>query len=235
MARKDPKPPANIPGDQRSREQEQFFEEVSEELKQERYAQLWKKYGRYFVGLAVVIVLAVAGYQYWQSEQVKAREAASVRYAAAVALARDGKFKEAATAFAAVGKDAPNGYAALARLQQAAQTLKAGDRPAALLAFEQLANDGSVDPLFRDIATIHWAYAGLDDADPAKMAERLKPITAKENAWRHMALELSALYAERAGRRADAIQILTELEKDKDAPAGVRGRAKELLAVLGKS
>ena len=64
MARKDPKPPAKIPGDQRSQEQEQFFEEVSEELKQERYALLWKKYGRYFVGLAVVMVLAVAGYQY---------------------------------------------------------------------------------------------------------------------------------------------------------------------------
>jgi hypothetical protein len=50
-----------------------------------------------------------------------------------------------------------------------------------------------------------------------------------------MALELSALYDERAGRRADAIQILTDLEKDKDAPQGVRSRAKELLAILGKS
>ena len=51
----------------------------------------------------------------------------------------------------------------------------------------------------------------------------------------YMALELSALYAERAGRRADAIQILTDLEKDTSAPQGVRGRAKELLAILGKS
>jgi hypothetical protein len=235
LARNDPKAPAKLPDDQRSREQEQFFEEVSEELKQERYALLWKKYGRYFVGLAVAVVLAVAGYQYWQSEQVKAAEAASVRYAAAQALAKDGKFKEAATAFAALGKDAPKGYAALAKLQQAAQTLKAGDRAAALLAFEQVANDGSVDPVFRDIAVVHWAYAGLDDADPAKMTERLKPLTAKENAWRHVALELSALYAERGGRRADAIQILTELEKDKDTPVGVRGRARELLAILGKS
>lgn len=235
MAKNDPKPPAALPGDQRSREQEQFFEEVSEELKQDRYAQLWKRYGRYFVGLAVAIVIAVAGYQYWQGEQVKAGEAASVRFAAAMALAKDGKFKEASTAFAAIGQDAPKGYAALSRLQQAAQTIKAGDRPGAMLVLEQLANDTAVDPLFRDIAVIHWAYTGLDDADPAKMTERLKPLTAKENPWRHAALELTALYAERAGRRADAIQILTELEKDKDAPSGVRSRAKELLAVLGKS
>lgn len=221
--------------DPRIREQEQFFEEVSEELKQDRYAELWKKYGRYFVALAVAVVLGVAGYQYWQGEQRKAREAASARFAAAVALARDGKAREATAAFGGVAQDGPKGYAQLARLQQAAQLLKSGDRAGALLAFEQIANDGSADPLFRDIAVVHWAYAGLDDADPAKLTERLKSLTAKDNPWRHMALELSALYAERAGRRADALQILTDLEKDKDAPAGARGRAKELLAILGKS
>ena len=134
-----------------------------------------------------------------------------------------------------LAQDAPKGYAALARLHQAAQSLKSGDRPGAMLAFEQLANDGSVDPLFREVAVIHWAYHGLDDADPAKMSERLKPLTVQNNPWRHMALELSALYAERAGRRTDAIQILTDLEKDTSAPQGVRGRAKELLAILGKS
>lgn len=235
MARNDKKPPVPAPDDPRTREQEQFFEEVSEELKQDRYAELWKKYGRYFVALAVVCVLGVAGYQYWQGEQRKASEAASERFASAMALARDGKTKEAIAAFAGVAQDGAKGYAQLGRLQQAAQLLKSGDRAGAMLAFEQLANDGSADPLFRDVAVVHWAYAALDDADPAKMTERLKPLTAKENPWRFMALELSALYAERAGRRADAIQILTDLEKDKDAPQGTRSRAKELLAILGKS
>jgi hypothetical protein len=235
LARNDKKPPAPAPDDPRTREQEQFFEEVSEELKQDRYAELWKKYGRYFVALAVAVVLGVAGYQYWRGEQQRAREAASERFAAALALARDGKTKEALAAFAGLAQDGPKGYASLARLQQAAQLLKSGDRAGAMIAFEQLANDGSADPLFRDIAVVHWAYHGLDDADPAKMTERLKPLTAKENPWRFMALELSALYAERAGRRADAIQILTDLEKDKDAPQGVRSRAIELLAILGKS
>jgi len=235
LARNDKKPPAPAPDDPRSREQEQFFEEVSDELKQERYAEIWKKYGRYFVGLAVAVVLGVAGYQYWQSEQGKAREAASERFATALALAKDGKVKEAVTAFAGLAQDGPKGYAGLARLQQAAQLQQSGDRAGAMQALEQLANDAAADPLFREVAVIHWAYTGLDDADPAKMTERLKPLTAKESPWRFLALELTALYAERAGRRADAIQILTDLEKDKDASQGVRSRAKELLAILGKS
>jgi hypothetical protein len=235
LARKEKKPPAPAPDDGRSREQEQFFEEVSEELKAERYAELWKKYGRYLVGLAVVIVLGVAGYQYWQSEQAKAKALASDRYAAALALVKAGKVKEAITSFTALAQDAPSGYAALARLQQAQNLLKSGDRAGALAALDQLANNGDADPLFRDVAVVQWGYVGLDQSDPGKAIERLKPLTAKESPWRYVALELTALYADRAGRRADAIQILTDLEKDKDAPQGIRGRAKELLAILGKS
>jgi hypothetical protein len=233
LARQDRKPPAT--DDPRTREQDQFFEEVAEELKQERYAEIWRKYGRYFVALAVVVVVAVAGYQYWRSEQVRAREGASERLAAALALARDGKAKEAVTALTGLGQDGPRGYAGLARLQQAAVLLKSGDRTGAIAALEQLAHDDGAERVFRDVAVIHWAYVALDDADPAAMTERLRPLTARESAWRHVALELSALYAERAGRRADALQILTDLEKDQDAPAGVRGRARELLAILGKS
>ncbi len=231
MAKKDP--PA--PDDPRLREQEQFFEEVSEELKQERYAEIWKRYGRYFVALAVVAVLAVAGYQYLRQEQARARAQASERFAQALALAKDGKLKEAQEAFAALGRGDVKGYSALARFHQASLFLKAGDKPAAFGVYEQLAGDSSVDTVFRDAAVVHWAYAGLDDAAPAAMIERLRPLSQKESPWRYLALELSALYAERAGRRDDAVRILTELEKDKDAPAGVRARAKELIAILGKS
>ncbi|MCW5771615.1 MAG: tetratricopeptide repeat protein [Rhodospirillaceae bacterium] len=235
MAKKDPKLPAPAPDDPHSREQEQFFEEVSEELKQDRYAQLWKRYGRYLVALAVAVVVGVAGYRYWQSEQRKEREIASERFASALALAKDGKLKEAAAGFAALAQKAPAGYAGLARLQQGAQLLKAGDRAGAIQAFEQLANDEGVEPLFRDVAVVHWAYTALDDADPAKMIDRLKPLTAAGKPWRFMALELTALYADRAGRRTDALEILSGLEKDREAPSAVRSRAKELLAVLGKS
>ncbi len=232
MAKKDP-PPA--PDDPRLREQEQFFQEVSEELKQERYAELWKRYGRYLVALAVVVVLAVAGYQYWRQEQLRARAAASERFAEALALAKDGKLKEAQEAFAALGRADVKGYSTLARFHQASLFLKEGDKPAAFGVYEQMSGDSSLDPVFRDAAIIHWAYAALDDADPAKMSERLVPLTQKESPWRYLARELSALYAERAGRRDDAVRILTELEKEKGAPAGVRTRARELLAIIGKS
>jgi hypothetical protein len=227
--------PASLPDDPRAREEEQFFEEVSEELKQDRYAALWKKYGRYFVAAAVSVVVGVAGYQYWQQERQKTAEAASERFVAALALAKDGKAKEAAEAFGAIGRADSRGYGALARLQRATLLFKAGDKSAAFGAYETLASDRSVDKLFRDVAVLQWAYAGLDDADPAAMLGRLKPLTEATSEWRYIALELTALYTDRSGKRAEAVQILTELEKSSEAPAGLRARARELIAILGKS
>ena len=238
MIKKDEKPGGptqKLPDDPRSREEEQFFQEVSEELKQDRYAELWKNYGRYFVAAAVAIVVGVGGYQYWRQEQRKAVEAASERFASAAELAKEGKAKEAAEAFGAIARGDGGGFGALARLQRATLLLKAGDRSAAFGVYETLADDRSADQLFRDVALLQWAYAGLDDIDPAAMLARLKPLTQKESQWRFVALELSALYNDRAGKRSEAIQILTDLEKSSDTPASLRARARELIAILGKS
>jgi hypothetical protein len=233
LAKRDKLPAA--PEDPRAREQDQFFQEVAEELKQERYEALWKKYGRYVVALAVVVVLAVAGYQYWRQQQQEAQLAASERFTQALGLAREGKLKEAQEAFGSVARNGASGYAALARLRQAELFLRANDKSAGFGVYEQMAGDTSLDPLFRNAAVLQWAYAALDDANPGQMIERLRPLAAEGIPWRHLARELTALYSERAGRREDAVRILTELEKDKNAPAGVRNRSRELLALLAKS
>ena len=41
-----------------------IIREDDEELKQERYEKLWRTYGRYLISLAVVLVLAVAGWKF---------------------------------------------------------------------------------------------------------------------------------------------------------------------------
>jgi len=39
-----------------------IFQEVEEDVRRERYEQLWKKYGNYMVAAAIVVVMAVGGY-----------------------------------------------------------------------------------------------------------------------------------------------------------------------------
>jgi hypothetical protein len=61
---------------------------------------------------------------------------------------------------------------------------------------------------------------------------RLKPLAA-EGAMRHLARELEAVLLLKSGKTAEVKAALARLADDAEAPAGVRGRAAELLAALG--
>ncbi len=212
-----------------------FFKEVDEELKRERYAVLWKKYGSYVIGAAVAVVAATAGWQGYTKYQRGQREAEGERFALALALDNDSKAGAAESAFAALAAEAGGGYRILARFQQAALQAKRGDIRGTAAAYEAIAADTGVSAMYRDLAVLFYALYSVDQGDPAVIERRLRPLTAEDNPWRYSALELTALLAERTGDRERARTILTRLGDDATAPPGLRARASELLAALGGS
>jgi hypothetical protein len=109
----------------------------------------------------------------------------------------------------------------------------AGDLAGAAALWDEVAADGSADPLLRDLATLMWAQHTIDRADPALLAARLKPLTDPGNAWRPLAQEQLALLDIRQGHTDPAKATLGKLADDVTAPVGVRARAGALLGRLG--
>ena len=213
--------------------QDSLLREIDEDLRHERYAKLWKRYGGLVIGAALALVISVAGYQGWRSYDIRSREADGERFAEALARVEAGRLDEAGLAFSEMAADASAGYALLARFQQAAVLARSGDQAAAMAAYGIIADDSGVDREYRDFALVMSAFAGLDTADATTLAERLAPLTAEDNPWRHSAREVNALLAARRGDRSAAREIFSTLENDPTAPAGVRLRAAEMLAILG--
>ena len=210
-----------------------LLKEVSDELKKERYAELWKIYGNYVIGAAVALVLGMSGYQGWTVYQQGQREAEGEKFAQAQALAEAGRTAEAAAAFAGLAEDSGAGYATLSRLRAAALQAKAGDTGGAVATYDSLAGDSSAGETYRDLAVLLSVQHQLDSGDPEALMARLAPLTAEDNPWRYSALELTALLANRAGDRARAREIFTRLGDDAGAPQGLRTRAREMLIYLG--
>src|SRR4051794_29214711 len=84
-----------------------IFREIDEDVRRDRALDAWKKHGNKFIWLAILIVLATAGWTAYQRWQLSQSEAAGARYEEALQLAKTGKTAEAETAFAAIAKDAP--------------------------------------------------------------------------------------------------------------------------------
>jgi len=213
--------------------QDSLLREIDEELRQEKYAKLWKKYGNYVIAFAVLLVVGVAGYQGWRAWDLKTRAEQSDRFLAALDLRAAGNLPAARDALTELAGDAGKGYATLARFQEAAVLEQIGDRQGAAAAYEALSNDRSVPESFRQLAVVLGALVQLDSADPETLSARLVPLTATGNPWRFTALEIRALLAVRSGEVGRAREIFTQLTEDASTPPGIRGRASEMLAILG--
>ena len=222
MARKRRRNDGSAPETEIDREEELFIQEVNEELKQERYLQTWKKYGQYFVGGAILAVGSVAGWQWYQDNIRSGQEAESVDFASATALAAGGKSGEAGKILDKLARETDGGYAALARLRQAALVGKSGD-------------DERLAPVFRDLGTVLWGLHALDTAGPDGAIERLTPLAAAGATWRYTALELIAHYHRKAGRKGDAVRIFKQIAGDAAAPESLKRRVGELLSMMGES
>jgi hypothetical protein len=218
-----------------------IFDEVEEELRAERAQQMLKRYGGLIIAAAIAIVGAAAGWQGWRWYEARQDAAVAVEYLTAMNLAdaspaagtSAASRTAAIAAFADVTARAPDGYATLARLRQAALKADAGDLQGAATLWDQVASDQSADPLLRNLAVLLWAQHMLDKAEPGVLQARLKPLAEPDNPWHALAQEQLALLDLRLGKREDAKTALTHLAQDAAAPNGVRARAAALVGRLG--
>lgn len=210
-----------------------FIEEVDEDLRRERYQRLWDKYGKFAVAAVVALVVAVAGTVAWRDWQKTRRAEQTRKLAEAVQLAQTDP-KLGPDALASLAKSAGGGVGTLARLHEAAGLARQGDVARAVEAYDRLAADGSVDPVFRDLAVLLAAQYRAEGPEAAAAALKLAPLVQETNPWRHPALELTAVIALGQGDRDRARDIFRRLADDATAPTGIRARAAEMVAALAE-
>jgi hypothetical protein len=215
-----------------------IFDEVEEELREERIQQFLKKYAILLVAGCLLIVGAVAGWKTWVWYEQSRDLAAAASYMAAaskteVAGVAGPNLDLAAAAFQTVGDNAPEGYRVLAHLREAALRAESGDPPGAPAVWDQVAADKSADPLLRDLAGLIWCLHQADKGDPTLLEARLKPLAAPGAAWRALAQEQLAVLDLRQGKTEEARAKLRTLTADPTAPSGVRGRAGAIIDRVG--
>jgi len=209
-----------------------FLREVNEEIRREQLKKLWERFGIFIVAGVVLLFVGVGAYQWNKARQADLERKAGASFEAASRLAAESKPQEAMQAFAAIAKDGPPGYRALASLRIAAEQAKAGRTADALAAYEKLSNDPSIDEIMRDFATLQAAVLRLDQADWTEMKNRLTPLVDVTRPWHVQAREVLGLAAMKAGQAEEATKLFEQNLGDRAATTGSSRRAQEMLAVL---
>lgn len=212
-----------------------IFQEVEEDLKRERSEELWRKYGKYVIGAAAVIVLGVAGREGWKTYEHSTSIENGTRLANAVELAEAGGDKQDAAleALDAIIADGNAGFVALGHFQKAAVYLRSGATPSAIAELEAVAGNADIDQVYRDLAVVQVAMNSANESNAKDLITRLEPIAVPENAWYYSAREMIALLHVAAGEIDAAKPLLTEIADDSEAPSGMRARVSEILKAVG--
>ncbi len=207
-----------------------IFREVEEEVRRERYAALWKKYGDVLIAGAALVIIAAAGYQLWRYYEARARITASDEYAAAEQLLSSNRASDAATAFARLADSAPGGYAAVARLQNADALVATGDIKNAVALYKTIA--AGDDPLLAAVARLREAWVVVETTPRLQMEALLAPLTDPTSPWHSMAREILAFSDYKSGNLDAAQKEYEALAADSGAPIGVRQRANAMATFL---
>jgi len=210
-----------------------LLREVEEDLRRERYEKLWKKYGGFLIGAAVLVVLVVAGYKGWQAYDQNAREEAGEQFVQASDLANV-EGDAAARAFLDLSEGAPQGYAFLSQLRAAALYAEANDQYQAAEIYTRLEQTAN-DELHKDLVVLFRGFTILNsregaEGDDQALIALLEPLTAPGRPMRYSARELLAFAALARGDRKRASEIFEELRADPSTPADMMQRAENFLS-----
>jgi hypothetical protein len=209
-----------------------FYREIDEEVRRERMARFWDKYGLYVVGLFAIFLASIGGYQLWQSRQATLANEGGTIYNDAARLLADGKTDEALKSYETLAEGGHPGYATLAALQAAGADMKAGKSDAAVAQFDKVAKDSTTDPLLKSFAVLQAASLRLGKADLQEMQNRLNDLAADSNPWRFNARELLGIAAYKAGDIVAATKEFDRILSDQGAPRGVAARVRVLMGTI---
>ncbi len=193
--------------------EENIFNEVDEELRNERMRNLWRKYAPIIFGLILLIVLSVAGkeaYTWWKND-VSAKS--SDQFYVAIELANDGNIDEAQKALDIVVSEGSGDYAILAQFRSASLLLEADKVKEAVAAYDALATSLS-NPSLRDLALILAGFALVDGGDVKEVEARVGGFLAPDNVLRNRAKEAIALTHYGAGDINEALGVFEQIMAD---------------------
>lgn len=208
---------------------ESLFREVDEEVRQDQFKKIWARYGNLIIGVALGIVVAVAGFQGWRYWQTKQSEAAGEVFATASNLISEGKPQEAQKLLESITH---SGYGELARIKLAGTLANEGKVQEAVKIYDEVAASSSAETAFKDLARVRAGYLLVDTATPDELLKRLGDLDQETGPWRNPVREIIALAAWRTQNYAMADKYANLILADPDAQVGLRQRAQMLMDVL---
>ena len=204
-----------------------IFQEIDEDLRQDKAARLWKAYGKYLIALAIFIILAIASYRFIEHTNEKEREQTSELYELASEAGRTVDKQAAIELFSDERLEQTMGYSIISKLKKAALARRNNDLEGTRIVLKKIITNEEIPLYLRDLARLK-----LFASDSDNNISPLDALIEEAGPWKFLALELKGGIQLEHGNLKEARSIFKELTDDANTPNNLRRRASEILKAL---
>ena len=206
-----------------------IFREVDEDIRKERYINLFRKYGIYAIGFIIIIVGTLAGMQFYSSYQANKNEILFAEYINIIEINSDNALEELSNS-----SNSSNSFLNGMNLLKRTDLLIAADQVEEATVLLKDAIDGkNLNKIHHDVAIYKLLMINIESFNLEEIKSYQNKLISEVDAF-YLTEELIAIKFLIEGQKEDAIKKFSELSTNNSVPIEIKNRSAVFIKIANQ-
>ena len=210
-----------------------IFDEVTEELRQDQFKEIWKRYQK-FIFLSLFLIISIVGgykgYQYYKNQKILDN---SKLFFNALSKIDNNKLADAEKLLLQLESNENTGYYLFSMFALAKLNMEKGNYLLMEKYYTSIINNKSFEKFYRDLALIYLTINSKKISNDDKI-KRLKPVITSPNKLQSFAAEMEILYLFDSNKNKIANKKLNDLINRSDIQNNQKNRLNIIKEIFTK-
>ena len=208
-----------------------IFNEVDEDIRKERYQNLWSNYGKYIIAFLMLIVIAFSLTQYFQAKNISDNKAILDMYFSAAEGIEKNQLDFANNELEIVYNQKNKMLAALSGFKMSETYLNNNQKEEAILLLEKIVDNRSLESIYRELALYKYIMINFENIDISSIEKKIVSIGVNKNNLHPYFQEIIGIKYLTAGNIEKANSVFTDLLLNEDTPFDLKMRLDKLIQI----
>ena len=208
-----------------------IFNEVDEDIRKERYQNLWSNYGKYIIAFLMLIVIAFSLTQYFQAKNISDNKAILDMYFSAAEGIEKNQLDFANNELEIVYNQKNKMLAALSGFKMSETYLNNNQKEEAILLLEKIVANRSLESIYRELALYKYIMINFENIDISSIEKKIVSIGVNKNILHPYFQEIIGIKYLTAGNIEKANSVFTDLLLNEDTPFDLKMRLDKLIQI----
>ena len=206
-----------------------IFREVDEDIRKERYINLFRKYGVYVIALIVIIVGTLAGIQFYSGYQVNRNEMLFAEYINIIENNSDDTLEKLSDS----GNTSNLFLNGMYLLKRSDLLVASGQIDQATLLLSEAIENNALNKIHNDVAIYKLLMINIETLSIEEIKSYQNKLISEVDAF-YLTEELIAIKFLIEGQKEDAIKKFSELSTDNSVPIEIKNRSAVFIKIANQ-